>query len=184
MKLRILFFLAILIPAGYTASLLLGPLMPRLEYLDALEFQIEGALPFGTLALDGGNIWTYGVLRFGGIGLLPAALATSPMMAAEHLPTLAPRTRSPFALVFYRPVTCLVLRRTGDLWMPLTRPAFTAPPRLPRRRVLRPAGPRSYCWETSASVTSARQGCAQPLPGDVGGRTMLSVHLVIQLLHS
>lgn len=63
-----------------------------------------------------------GYLQFtltGGIGFWPAALITSALMAAAH--TLNPgwTVLGLFTVGGFGLIACLVLRRTGDLWMPL-----------------------------------------------------------------
>ncbi|MGA3025654.1 MAG: CPBP family intramembrane glutamic endopeptidase [Bryobacteraceae bacterium] len=112
--------------------------------LTALLFalRLAGALSFGSPALHGADIWKFGILwtlpvflaalledffyrgyllftLTSGIGFWPAALATSLLMAGAHYFNPGGHGPGPFAVLLYCLVTCLVLRRTGDLWMPL-----------------------------------------------------------------
>lgn len=54
-----------------------------------------------------------------GIGFWPAAIVTSLLMGGMHYFNPAGHGLGPVATTMYCLVTCLVLRRTGDLWMPL-----------------------------------------------------------------
>lgn len=107
-----------------------------------LVLRFGGAFSFGALALRGGDIWKYGVLwtvplflaalledffyrgyllftLTTGIGFWPAALVTSFLMGGAHYFNPGGHGLGPVAATAYCLVTCLVLRRTGDLWMPL-----------------------------------------------------------------
>ncbi len=54
-----------------------------------------------------------------GIGFWPAAIVTSLLMGGMHYFNPAGHGLGPVAATMYCLVTCLALRRTGDLWMPL-----------------------------------------------------------------
>ncbi len=112
--------------------------------LAALLFtlRLAGAFTFGSLALHGADIWKYGVLwaipvflaalvedffyrgyllftLTSGVGFWPAAVVTSLLMGGAHFLNPGGHGLGPFAAFLYCMVTCLVLRGTGDLWMPL-----------------------------------------------------------------
>ena len=112
--------------------------------LAALLFtlRLAGAFTFGSLALHDADIWKYGVLwaipvflaalvedffyrgyllftLTSGVGFWPAAVVTSLLMGGAHFLNPGGHGLGPFAAFLYCMVTCLVLRRTGDLWMPL-----------------------------------------------------------------
>jgi membrane protease YdiL (CAAX protease family) len=101
-----------------------------------------GAFSFGSLALYGADIWKYGLLwtiplflsalvedflyrgyllftLTTGIGFWPAAVFTSLLMGGMHYFNPGGHGLGPAAATMYCLVTCLILRRTGDLWMPL-----------------------------------------------------------------
>jgi membrane protease YdiL (CAAX protease family) len=107
-----------------------------------LVLRLAGAFSFGSLALHGaailqyGALWTLplflsalledffyrGYLLFtlaGGIGFWPAAVATSLFMAGVHYLNPGGHGLGPFAVLLYCLATCIVIRRTGDLWMAL-----------------------------------------------------------------
>jgi uncharacterized protein len=107
-----------------------------------LVLRILGAYSFGSLALQGIDIWKYallwtvpvfigalledflyrGYLLFTlttGIGFWPAAVVTSLLMGGLHYFNPGGHSLGPIAATEYCLVTALVLRRTGDLWMPL-----------------------------------------------------------------
>jgi len=112
--------------------------------LTALLFVLRmiGVFSFGSLALHGADIWKYGIL-WGlafflivltedflyrgyllftlalGIGFWPAAVLTSLLMAGAHFLNPGGHGLGPFVVLLYCLVTCLVIRRTGDLWMAL-----------------------------------------------------------------
>jgi membrane protease YdiL (CAAX protease family) len=107
-----------------------------------LALRWAGAVSFGSPTLQGGQavkyglMWTLplflmalledfsyrGYLLFTlttGIGFWPAAVATSLLMGGAHYFNPGGHGLGPVAATAYCLVTCLVLRRTGDLWMPL-----------------------------------------------------------------
>lgn len=107
-----------------------------------LAMRLAGAFSFGPISLHGFDVWrsalawsvplflsalledfTYrGYLLFTlttGIGFWPAAIVTSVLMGGMHYFNPAGHGLGPVAATMYCLVTCLVLRRTGDLWMPL-----------------------------------------------------------------
>jgi uncharacterized protein len=112
--------------------------------LAALLFVLRfaGVYSFGPLALHGveilkyGAAWTLplfisvlledflyrGYLLFTlttGIGFWPAAVITSLLMGGMHYFNPGGHGLGPVAATLYCLVTCLVIRRTGDLWMPM-----------------------------------------------------------------
>jgi membrane protease YdiL (CAAX protease family) len=112
--------------------------------LTALLFvlRLAGAFSFGSLALRGADIWKYGILwtvafflvalmedfLYRGyllftlttaLGFWPAAVVTSLVMGGMHYLNPGGHGLGPFATLLYCLVTCLVIRRTGDLWMAL-----------------------------------------------------------------
>jgi membrane protease YdiL (CAAX protease family) len=107
-----------------------------------LAIHLAGAFSFGSLALHGADIWKYGVfwtvplflsavledffyrgyLLFTlttGIGFWPAAVVTSLWMGGMHYLNPGGHGLGPVAAFLYCMVTCVVIRRTGDLWMAL-----------------------------------------------------------------
>jgi hypothetical protein len=103
---------------------------------------LAGVFSFGSLALHGADIWKYGLLWalafFGGvltedflyrgyllftlttgIGFWPAAVMTSLLMGGAHFLNPGGHGLGPFITFLYCLVSCLVIRRTGDLWMAL-----------------------------------------------------------------
>lgn len=54
-----------------------------------------------------------------GIGFWPAAIATSVLMGGMHYFNPGGHGLGPLVTLVYCLLTCLVLRRTGDLWMPV-----------------------------------------------------------------
>ncbi len=107
-----------------------------------LVLRLSSAFSFGSLALHGADIvkyaaaWTVplflaalledffyrGYLLFTlatGIGFWPAALVSSLLMGGAHYFNPGGHGLGPVAATLYCLATCLVLRRTGDLWMPL-----------------------------------------------------------------
>jgi uncharacterized protein len=107
-----------------------------------LALWLLGAYSFGSLALHGSDIWKYGLLwtvpvfmgalledflyrgyllftLTTGIGFWPAAVVTSLLMGGIHYFNPGGHGLGPVAATEYCLVTALVLRRTGDLWMPL-----------------------------------------------------------------
>jgi membrane protease YdiL (CAAX protease family) len=112
--------------------------------LTALLFglRLAGAFSFGSLALHGVDIWRNGILwtvafilvavmedflyrgyflftLTTGIGFWPAAVVSSLVMAGTHFLKPGGLGLGPFVTFLYCLVTCLVIRRTGDLWMAL-----------------------------------------------------------------
>jgi CAAX protease family protein len=112
--------------------------------LTALLFglRLVGAFSFGSLALHGADIWRNGILwtvafilvaimedflyrgyflftLTTGIGFWPAAVVSSLVMAGTHFLKPGGLGLGPFVTFLYCLVTCLVIRRTGDLWMAL-----------------------------------------------------------------
>jgi len=104
--------------------------------------RLAGVFSFGSLALHGMDIlkyavaWTVplfvaalledffyrGYLQFTlttGIGFWPAAAITSLWMGGMHYLNPGGHGLGPIAATEYCLVTCLILLRTGDLWMPL-----------------------------------------------------------------
>jgi uncharacterized protein len=107
-----------------------------------VTMRLAGVFSFGAIALHGWDVWKYGaawaVLAFlgalledflyrgyllftltTGIGFWPAAIVTSLLMGGMHYFNPGGHGLGPVAATMYCLVTCLVLRRTGDLWMPL-----------------------------------------------------------------
>jgi uncharacterized protein len=107
-----------------------------------LAMRLAGVLSFGPIALHGFDVWRYafawsvllflgalledftyrGYLLFTlttGIGFWPAALVTSLLMGGMHYFNPSGHGLGPMSATMYCLVTVLVLRRTGDLWMPL-----------------------------------------------------------------
>jgi hypothetical protein len=107
-----------------------------------LVIHLAGAFSFGSVALHGADIWKYGVfwmvplflsavledffyrgyLLFTlttGIGFWPAALVTSLWMSGMHYLNPGGHGLGPVAAFLYCMVTCVVIRKTGDLWMAL-----------------------------------------------------------------
>lgn len=107
-----------------------------------LVLLFSGAFSFGSSDLHGADILKYGVvwtvplflaalledffyrgyLLFTlatGLGFWPAAIVTSLWMGGMHYFNPGGHGLGPIAATEYCLVTCLVLRRTGDLWMPL-----------------------------------------------------------------
>jgi len=105
-----------------------------------VTMRLAGVLSFGGMALHGSNAWQYaaawivpiflgvlledflyrGYLLFTlttGIGFWPAAIVTSLLMGGMHYFNPAGHGLGPVAATSYCLVTCLILRRTGDLWM-------------------------------------------------------------------
>jgi membrane protease YdiL (CAAX protease family) len=104
--------------------------------------RLVGAFSFGPLNLHGTSIWKYGLawalmmfmacaveeyvyrgyVQFAlttGIGFWPAALITSALMAAAHILNPEWNLLGLFNVFGFGLVACLLLRRTGDLWMPI-----------------------------------------------------------------
>jgi membrane protease YdiL (CAAX protease family) len=107
-----------------------------------LTLRWAGAASFGTPTLRGAEIVRYGLMwtlplflmalledfsyrgyllftLTTGMGFWPAAIITALMMGGAHYLNPGGHGLGPFAATAYCLVTCLVLRRTGDLWMPL-----------------------------------------------------------------
>ena len=107
-----------------------------------LAMRLAGVFSFGPIALHGFDLWKYaaawavlvflgalledflyrGYLLFTlttGIGFWPAAIVTSLIMGGMHYFNPSGHALGPVSATMYCLVTCLVLRRTGDLWMPL-----------------------------------------------------------------
>jgi membrane protease YdiL (CAAX protease family) len=107
-----------------------------------LVMRQAGVFSFGAIALHGWGAWKYaaawavlgflgalledffyrGYLLFTlttGIGFWPAAVVTSLLMGGMHYFNPSGHGLGPIAATMYCLVTVLVLRRTGDLWMPL-----------------------------------------------------------------
>jgi membrane protease YdiL (CAAX protease family) len=107
-----------------------------------LVLRSAGAYSFGSPDIHGADIWKYGLfwavplflaalvedffyrgyLLFTlttGIGFWPAAVVTSLWMGGMHYLNPGGHGLGPVAATTYCLVTCLILRRTGDLWMPL-----------------------------------------------------------------
>jgi uncharacterized protein len=112
--------------------------------LTALLFtlRVAGVFSFGGLALHGADILKYGIEWVGplfisvlledffyrgyilftlstGIGFWPAAVITSLWMGGMHYLNPGGQGLAPVAATLYCFATCLVLRRSGDLWMPM-----------------------------------------------------------------
>jgi membrane protease YdiL (CAAX protease family) len=106
------------------------------------SLRLTGAFSFGPMTLHGASIWKYGVvwavmmflacsveeflyrgyLQFTlttGIGFWPAALATSALMAVAHLLNPEWTILGLFTVGGFGLIACFLLRRTGDLWMPI-----------------------------------------------------------------
>jgi uncharacterized protein len=107
-----------------------------------LVMRLVGVFSFGPIALHGFDVWEYGaawvaLLFLGalledflyrgyllftlttGIGFWPAAVVTSLLMGGMHYFNPSGHGLGPVTATIYCLVTVLVLRRTGDLWMPL-----------------------------------------------------------------
>ncbi|HZP24888.1 MAG TPA: CPBP family intramembrane glutamic endopeptidase, partial [Terriglobales bacterium] len=107
-----------------------------------LVMRLAGVFSFGVFALHGFDVWKYaaawGVLGFlgalledffyrgyllftltTGIRFWPAAVVTSLLMGGTHYFNPGGHGLGPVSATMYCLVTVLVLRRTGDLWMPL-----------------------------------------------------------------
>ena len=107
-----------------------------------LVMRLAGVFSFGAIALHGWDVWKYaaawavlaflsalledflyrGYLLFTlttGIGFWPAAVVTSLLMGGMHYFNPSGHGLGPVSATIYCLVTVLVLRRTGDLWMPL-----------------------------------------------------------------
>jgi len=107
-----------------------------------MAMRLAGAASFGAITVHGWSAWKYagawivpmflgvlledflyrGYLLFTlttGIGFWPAAIVTSLLMGGMHYFNPAGHGLGPLAATIYCLVTCLALRRTGDLWMPL-----------------------------------------------------------------
>lgn len=104
--------------------------------------RLAGAFSFGPIILHGAAIWKLGAawavlmciacaveeyvyrgyMQFtltSGIGFWPAALITSFLMALAHMLNPYWNKLGLFNVFLFGMVACLLLRRTGDLWMPL-----------------------------------------------------------------
>jgi len=104
--------------------------------------RLAGVFSFGPLALHGSEILKYGAAwtvpiflsvlledffyrgyflftLTTGIGFWPAAIISSLWMGGMHYLNPGGHGLGPVAATEYCLVTCLVLRRTGDLWMPM-----------------------------------------------------------------
>jgi uncharacterized protein len=104
--------------------------------------RLAGDFSFGPRRLHGAEIWKYGVVWavmviFGavieeffyrgylqytltsGIGFWPAALITSALMAAAHIFNPGWTVLGLFTVGGFGLIACFLLRRTGDLWMPM-----------------------------------------------------------------
>jgi membrane protease YdiL (CAAX protease family) len=107
-----------------------------------LVMRLAGVFSFGAIALHGWDVWKYaaawavlaflsalledflyrGYLLFTlttGISFWPAAVVTSLLMGGVHYFNPSGHGLGPVSATMYCLVTVLVLRRTGDLWMPL-----------------------------------------------------------------
>jgi uncharacterized protein len=107
-----------------------------------LVMRLAGVFSFGPIELHGFDVWRYGVawgvlvflgalledflyrgyLLFTlttGIGFWPAAVVTSLLMGGMHYFNPSGHGLGTVSATMYCLVTVLVLRRTGDLWMPL-----------------------------------------------------------------
>jgi uncharacterized protein len=107
-----------------------------------VTLRLAGAFSFGPMLLHGASIWKFGAawavlmciacaveeyvyrgyVQFtltSGIGFWPAALVTSLMMALAHMLNPYWNKLGLFNVFLFGMVACLLLRRTGDLWMPL-----------------------------------------------------------------
>jgi membrane protease YdiL (CAAX protease family) len=107
-----------------------------------LVMRLAGVFSFGAIALHGWDVWKYaaawavlaflsalledflyrGYLLFTlttGIGFWPAAVVTSVLMGGMHFFNPGGHGLGTVSATMYCLVTVLVLRRTGDLWMPL-----------------------------------------------------------------
>jgi hypothetical protein len=107
-----------------------------------VTMRLVGVFSLGTITVHGWSAWEYagawivpmflgvlledflyrGYLLFTlttGIGFWPSAIVTSLLMGGMHYFNPAGHGLGPVAATMYCLVTCLVLRRTGDLWMPL-----------------------------------------------------------------
>ena len=107
-----------------------------------LVMRLAGVFSFGAIALRGWDVWKYaaawavlaflsalledffyrGYLLFTlttGIGFWPAAVVSSLLMGGMHYFNPSGHGLGPVSATMYCLVTVLVLRRTGNLWMPL-----------------------------------------------------------------
>jgi membrane protease YdiL (CAAX protease family) len=80
----------------WAAAMTLAPILEEFFYRGYLQFTLTGA-----------------------IGFWPAALITSALMGAAHMLNPGWNFVGVFATAGYGLVACLLLRRTGDLWMPI-----------------------------------------------------------------
>lgn len=102
----------------------------------ARAYVIGPRLLFGAAILKNGFLWAAtmtlaalveeflyrGYLQFtltDGIGFWPAALITSALMAADHMLNPGWTALGLFTVGGFGLIACLLLRRTGDLWMPI-----------------------------------------------------------------
>lgn len=94
---------------------------PVLGVAEALKYGLMWMLPLFLMALLE-DFFYRGYLLFtltSGIGFWPAAMVTSLIMGGAHYFNPGGHGVGPVAATAYCLVTCMVLRRTGDLWMPL-----------------------------------------------------------------
>jgi uncharacterized protein len=107
-----------------------------------LVMRVASVFSFGPITLHGFDVWKYavawGILAFlgalledflyrgyllftltTGIGFWPAAVITSLLMGGMHYFNPSGHGLGPVSATMYCLVTVLVLRRTGNLWMPL-----------------------------------------------------------------
>jgi membrane protease YdiL (CAAX protease family) len=94
---------------------------PALHGADALQYGALWAVPLFLAALLE-DFFYRGYVLFtltSGIGFWPAAIFTSFLMGGAHYFNPGGHGLGPVSATAYCLVTCLILRRTGDLWMPL-----------------------------------------------------------------
>jgi membrane protease YdiL (CAAX protease family) len=97
----------------------LGPL--QLHGVDILKYGLLWAATM-ILATMVEEFFYRGYLQFtltSGIGFWPAAVVTSALMAGAHMLNPGWTVLGLFTVGGFGLIACLVLRRTGDLWMPL-----------------------------------------------------------------
>jgi uncharacterized protein len=110
---------ALLIVLRLASAFSFGPL--GLHGTDILKYAVAWSAPLFLSALLE-DFFYRGYLLFTlatGIGFWPAAAVTSLLMGGAHYFNPGGHGLGPVAATLYCMVTCLVLRRTGDLWMPL-----------------------------------------------------------------
>jgi hypothetical protein len=109
--------------------LLLGLRIAKAYSLGSLQLQgvaiLKNGLLWAVVVILGAIVEEFlyrGYLQFtltSGIGFWPAAIATSALMAAAHLFNPGWTVLGIFTVFGFGLIACFLLRRSGDLWMPL-----------------------------------------------------------------